>query len=327
MSPRLDPADRPRRSLRGAWWIAAAVAAFFALSAIWQVREVRHSASSRALGDGKNVATYGFDLAGLAVPRHLLVAGGMPRDGLAPLQTPPLLTAAQVDSLNHAERGKYLVADDLVVGVAAGPLARAYPLRVLNWHEVADDTLGGVPIAVAYHPLSGTTVVLDRRHRGEVLDLALSGLLYDSHHLLFDRRPEPDRSSLWVPLLGEAVAGPARGDTLRRVDHVLTTWAAWRAAHPATTVPWPDPAQRQAYKRDPYGNYASGDVLRYPVASLPPVPAGHRLKSRVAVRRGPDGALAGEFVTPEADGPDVRREPALAYAYWFAWEALLAGGR
>ncbi len=305
---RLDPTAAPRRGLRGAWWIAVAVAVFFVAVAAVQIREVQRSRGPVSRGDGKNPATYGFDLASLTVPARWLAAA-MPRDRVETLDLPPLLAAAGVDSLNRAERGKYLVADDLVIGVVVHGEARAYPLRVLNWHEVANDTLGGVPVAVAWHPLSGSAVVLDRRRGDSVLSLGISGLVWNSHHLLYDRGAvEP---SLWAPILGAAVAGPAAADTLAVVPSALVPWGAWRAAHPTTTVPLPDRAMRAAYKRDPYGNYQSGDVLRYPVVPLPPSGTGERLKEFVAVR------------AATAAGPVVM---ARAHAFRFLVEALQAEG-
>lgn len=283
---RLDPSAAPRRGLRGAWWIALAAGLFFVAVAVVQIGEVVRSRGRPRIGDGRDPATYGFDLDSLVLDRRWLAAG-MPNDGLRPLDTPPLLTAAGVDSLNRAERGKYLVSRDLVIGVAVPGAARAYPVRVLDWHEVANDTLGGVPLAVCWHPLSGAAVVLDRRRPGrEPLALATSGLLWNSHHLLHDA----DRS-LWAPLLARAVAGPATGDTLAVIPAALVEWAAWRAAFPATTVPWPEPAQRAAYKRDPYGNYRSGDRLRFPVAPLAPLAPGAGLKDPLAVGETPARGL------------------------------------
>jgi hypothetical protein len=300
---RIDPTGKPRRGLRGAWWIVVAGVLFFVAVAIVQLGEVRHSRQRPSVGDGKDPATYGFDLASLTIsPRWL--AAAMPRDRVTPLDWPPLLDAAQVDSLNRAERGKYLVGSDLVIGVVVAGVARAYPLRVLHWHEVVNDTLGGMPIAVAWHPLSGAAVVLDRRHDARELSLGVSGLVWNSHHLLYDRDGKPP--SLWAPILGTAVAGPAAGDTLAVIPSAVVAWERWRRAHPATTAPWPDPAMRQAYKRNPYGSYQSGDVLRYPVAPLPPLPRGERLMDLLPLG-----------VDPNVDIPTAR-----AHAYRFLVQAL-----
>jgi hypothetical protein len=304
---KIAPSGAPRRGLRGAAWIIVVVTVFFAAVAYVQIRAALHAA-------GGPPDREGFDLANLTVPRDLVVVSGLPRDGLAPLVEPPLLTPARVDSLNRAIHGKYLTPDDRVIGVVRGGVARAYPLRVLDWHEVALDTLGGVPVAVCWHALSGAAVVLDRRHHGEVLALSVSGLLYNSHHLLYDRGSE----SLWAPLLAQAVAGPAAGDTLAFLPHALMRWDAWRAAHPGTTVPDPADSLRLSYERSPYGNYDGADILRFPVAPLPALGPGERLKDELALTRD----AAGEWVARPADDG-----PALAHADRFAWHAIVQSQR
>jgi len=281
----LDPSSGPRRSLRGAWWVAAVVAAFFVLVAVVQIGAVLKSRGREVIGDGRDPASYGFDLASLTVSRHVLAAA-MVKDQLEPLAVTELLSPDQVDSLNRAERGKYLVSEDRVIGVKVGDVARAYPVRVLDWHEVVNDTIGGVPVAVCWHPLSGAAVALDRRHGDEVLELGVSGLVWNSHHLLFDRRPDAAGESLWAPLLAQAVAGPAAASSLEVIPSALVPWSQWRLAFPQTTVPYPDYAMRAAYKRDPYGAYASSDLLRYPVEDLPALAEGQRLKDPMLVGAG-----------------------------------------
>jgi hypothetical protein len=293
----------PRRGLRGAAWVVVVVTLFFAAVAYVQIRAALHAAGGPPRDDG-------FDLATLSVPRELVVASSLPRDGLVPLVQPLLLTPARVDSLNRAIRGKYLTPDDRVIGVVHAGVARAYPVRVLDWHEVALDTLGGVPVVVCWHALSGAAVVLDRRHAGEVLTFGVSGLLYNSHHLLYDRGSE----SLWAPLLARAVAGPATGDTLAILPHVLTRWDTWCAAHPGTTVPDPAESLRASYERSPYGNYEGADILRFPVAPLPALGPGERLKDELALTRDADG----DWVARPTDGA-----LALAHAHRFAWQAIV----
>jgi len=267
---RLDPTAGRRGSLRGAWWIAALVGMFFVAVAVLQIGEVLRHRGEVGVGDGKDPATYGYDLSALSIDDRWLAAT-MPKDNLESLDRPPLLTPHQVDSLNAAERGKYLVPDDRIIGVVVGDEARAYPVRVMNWHEVANDTLGGVAVAVTWHPLSGSAVVLRR----DELELSVSGLVWNSHHLLHDRE---QTESLWVPLLATAVLGPQQGRNLPLIPCALTTWGQWRAAYPHTTAPRPASAMKPAYKRDPYGNYWSGDTVRYPVSGMQESVAGRRLK-------------------------------------------------
>ncbi len=156
--------------------------AAFALYAAGVVRRRAHP-----IGDGRHVASYGFTLEPCLVPRALLVASGMPKDGLAALVDPPVWTGLQADAA-RVGHGRFLVPSDRVVGVRLGGAARAYPLRMLVWHEVVNDTLGGVPIAVTYDPLCDSAVAFRREVRGETLAFGVSGLLFDSNLVLYDRR-------------------------------------------------------------------------------------------------------------------------------------------
>jgi len=231
-----------------------------------------------------DVESYGFDLTGLAIERDLLMSGGMPRGGLAdatgavvrPADLPPggmkaltepqLLTAEEVFALNEADRGKFLVGEDRVVGVEVNGEARAYPIRVLNWHEIVNDELGGVPIAVTYSPLGDSVVVFDRRIGGEVVEFGHSGIVYNSNLVLYDVQSTAEASSLWSQLRFEAIAGPRVGERLGVLPMSVARWDAWLAAHPQTTVSRGIEAYKKQYRKNPYGHYfATGDV-KYPVA-------------------------------------------------------------
>lgn len=194
----------------------------------------------------------------------------MARDGLQALVNPGTITPNEIRLHNENERGKLLVSSDRVVGVELGGEARAYPLRLLRWHEAVNDTLGGRAVAVTYSPLSGGIAVWDRDHGGEILELAVSGRLLDSNTILYDRRPAGGSSSLWHQLTGEALTGPAVGARLDPLSASIQTWAGWIQAYPETTVMAPDPDSKRLYKRDPYHSYRGSQVLRFPVDPQPP---------------------------------------------------------
>jgi hypothetical protein len=355
-------ATHSRNSLRSAWWViglALLVSGSLFGYRLW--RALSEDAPPR-VGDGRHVASYGFVLVPSLVPPEEIVAAGLPKDGLPALTTPPLLDAAGVDSLNHAERGKYLVAGDRVIGLALGGSARAYPLRVLAWHEITDDTLGGRPVAITYSPLCDACAAFGREVGGQVREFRVSGLLHDSNLLMYDRQSDPGQESLWNQLQARAVTGPAAaaGLELEVLPIAVVTWRTWRAWHPETTVPLPAVAMRESYKRSPYGSYYGSDLLRFPVAPLPP-DRERPLKSRViAVRTDRDswrvyplaetsaaaGAaesdglpirLAGDGTLPlrilaredpaEVAVFDERRQelrPIIA-SFWFAWYATHPG--
>jgi hypothetical protein len=158
------------------------------------------------------------------------------------------------------------------VGVVLGEDARAYPLRVLNWHEIVHDRLGGRDLAITFSPLTRTVRVLDREVEGRTLDLRVSGLLTDSQTVLYDRAPDGTPESLWNPLTARAIAGPgaARGLRLGTVPASLVPWRVWREAHPETTVLRPGERLAKLYKRNPYGNYYMTGHPRFPASPMPP---------------------------------------------------------
>ena len=135
----------------------------------------------------------GFVLEPASIPAEEILAGGPRRDGIPALDHPSVLRAADADWSD----------DEPVLGVVVAGEARAYPVAILNWHELVNDTLGGEPILVSFCPLCGTGLVFDRRVGGEVRAFGVSGLLYRSDLLMFDRGSE----SLWSQISAEAKLG------------------------------------------------------------------------------------------------------------------------
>ncbi|WP_247009205.1 DUF3179 domain-containing protein [Halorientalis litorea] len=147
--------------------------------------------------------------------------------------------------------------DAEVLGVTRNGEARAYPLAVLNWHEVVNDEFGG-PLLVTYCPLCGSGVVAERFVAGEPTDFGVSGYLWRSDLVMYDEATE----SLWSQIAATAINGPQTGADLTLVPSSLTTWGAWRGDHPETRVLLPPPesgtitdARARNYARDPYENY------------------------------------------------------------------------
>ena len=333
--------------IRSGWWVAlAAVAVTLAVGTVLVA-----PLFDRAPGSSQGAD---FDLADTAVPSNLIVRA-MTRDGVRALVAPAMVDAKEVDRFNREERGKMLVPDDRVIGIEISGDARAYPLRLMRWHEVVNDVVGGEAVAVTYSPLCDSVAVFSREVEGEVVELGVSGLLYNSNTLLYDRRSGPPATPLWLQLDGRPVAGPTPGSRpqLALRPATLTTWASWRARHPATRVLAPLPEMKRLYKRDPYHSYFGSDLLRFPVEPLPPT-EGLLLKDRLVIItiEGEDAAFplpalaeaagtrSGSFevtvqglallirfdadlgvadVEPIGD-PD--RLTAVRYSFWFAWYAL-----
>lgn len=335
------------------WPLAAAAALCAAIVGTWLLG-LRNRLP--AIGDGHQVDSYHFDLSTCLVPRMNLVAAGVPKDGLPALVEPAVFTLAEVEAfteeLKRGHMGKFLTARDRVIGVEVDGQARAYPLEILNWHEVANDTVGGRPLLITYNPLCDSAVVFDRRVGAETLTFGFSGLLYNSNLLLYDKRPQGQGESLWSQLQFRAIAGPAAANrtTLKPYPAVLAHWSDWKAAHPDTTVLAPDRSRLKLYRRT-YEPYFGSDTLRYPVQPLPP-PDGPHAKARVLAlevggqwhvfevlalvqRVGPQGTwrteLGGVPVTlavrddPPCAWPVVDSGaplPVAVPAFWFGWHAL-----
>jgi hypothetical protein len=198
----------------------------------------------------------------LPVPDSALQRGA-PKDAI-PAITDPEFAADWSDVVERSQQyasplpeGLALSDDDAVIGVERDGRARAYPLRVLNWHEVVNDDFGG-PLLVTYCPLCGSAVTAERTVGGRPATFGVSGLLYRADLVMYDAATE----SLWSQILAQAIQGPRTGERLSLTPSSLTTWGAWREGHPDTEVLLPPPVSntvagrvRRRYAVDPYRGY------------------------------------------------------------------------
>ena len=316
----------------GGWVLTVALVVSIAGTA-WNLSPLWRRGRERPRGDGRTAASYGFDLADALVPKDRIVSSGMVADALPSIENPKTISFEELRASPDAGRQKLLVSSDEVIGVDLGGESRAYPLRMLAWHEIVNDTLGGVPIAVTYNPISGGMAVFDRRVRGTARTFGVSGLLYQSNLLLYDRCPGHAGESLWSQLQARAVTGPeaAAASELALVPFALCRFAGWAAAYPGSTVLAPIEGETARYNSDPYASYLHSDALRFPVDPLPPAgtfplkqpvfasPAGGRWTVTPLPRD--DGGTRFESVGP------LGTTPALGMvAYWFAWYATHPDG-
>ena len=185
------------------------------------------------------------DPAKMTIRLEEITWGGVKVDGIPSLDNPTLMNAAQAN---------YLVDDDLVFGIEINGDARAYPLRIMGWHEMFNDVIGGKPVALAYCTLCGAGVLFDTSVPGFDTPLVFgsSGFLYRSNKLMFDRQTD----SLWNQFTGKPVAGPLvnRGIELKTLPVAITSWAEWQRKHPDTKVL----SLRTGHQRD----YGSGVVYK-----------------------------------------------------------------
>ncbi len=184
--------------------------------------------------------------------------GGVGVNGIPPLVAPKVVGAAAAGWLNDSH---------LVFGIVVNGEARAYPKRILAWHEMARDRVGGIDLTIVYCTLCGTVIPYESTVGGVTRTFGTSGLLYRSNKLMFDE----ETMSLWSTLDGAPVVGPLAGSTLRLVARpvVTTTWGEWRRANPRTTVLSIDTGHQRDYSEGAaYRDYFATDRLMFRVPVL-----------------------------------------------------------
>lgn len=206
------------------------------------------------LGLGK-IPTTTFDLTRHSIPLDQIVDGGPGKDGIPAILSPRFVPAAAATFLQDTDR---------VLGLSVAGEARAYPIKILNWHEIVNDTFDGKPVVVTYCPLCGTGIAFDADFQGRRHTYGVSGLLYESDLLMYDHQTE----SLWSQIRMEAVAGPMTGQHLTPLFLNHTTWADWRAHHPSTGVLSTATGSFRNYDRDPYIGYVDQPDLFFDVAHV-----------------------------------------------------------
>ncbi len=185
-----------------------------------------------------------FDITRHSIPIQEILSGGPPRDGIPALNNPKFISASKGD--------RFLGKHDKVLAIEYNGVAKAYPIRILNWHEVVNDDFNGKPLLVTWCPLCMSGIAYDPQNAGARLIFGVSGKVYKSNLLMYDR----ETGSLWSQMLQKAVTGPLAGAALKMIPVEHTTWKYWRAQHPDTLVLSPDTGfKRDDYGLDPYTKY------------------------------------------------------------------------
>jgi hypothetical protein len=274
----------------------------------------------------------GFNVSNAIIPTGEILSGGPGRDGIPSIDQPRFVGPGAAG---------FMLPGDLVVSLTIGDQTRAYPLRILVWHEIVNDELGGLPIAVTYCPLCGTAMVFNRQVGNRTLSFGVSGLLHHSDVLMYDRQTD----SLWSQLAMKAVSGPQVNTKLEWLASEHLTWAAWKAKYPAGEVLSTQTGARRNYSGTAYAGYERSPDTMFPVPThrneLPRkewvvgvvvdgVARAYPLKSL------PPGQVVHEEVN--ADVLEISFHPASQLAevrragsgevvpsvkvYWFAWQAF-----
>jgi len=171
-----------------------------------------------------------------------IISGGPPPDGIPAIDAPLFQRAGEVD---------WIADDEPVIALDVEGAQRAYPVQIMHWHEIVNDTVAGRPIAITYCPLCNTALAFDRRVSDRVLSFGTSGSLYLSALVMYDRQTE----SLWSQVERTAIAGVLAGTELGLVPVTMIRWADWRAAFPAGWVLSRETGFVRDYGTNPYVDY------------------------------------------------------------------------
>ena len=271
----------------------------------------------------------GFALDGLRIPEDHITAGGPPRDGIRSVDTPKFAAP---------DEASWVAANTPVLGVAAGGAARAYPVHLIERHQIVNDVIGGAPVAVTYDPLAGSPRAFSRKVGERTLEFGVAGLLYNGNFLLYDRATE----SLWSQIRGEAVAGPLAGTRLDAVPIRQETMGMWAAREPETRVLEP-PVKTIDYRYSPFSSYWLENKIRWRVDATDPrfhakeVVVGVEVGGKARAYLGSLVTEAGGRIEDELGGHRIEIEystddavfrwtvpdaVSVTEAYWFAWKAF-----
>jgi hypothetical protein len=175
-----------------------------------------------------------------------ILSGGPPPDGIPPIDDPRFQAAASVG---------WLAAEEAVIALEIDGEARAYPVQIMMWHEIVNDTIADVPVTIAYCPLCNSALAYDRRLDDRILDFGTSGELFNSSLVMYDRQTE----SLWTHFDGQAVVGHLTGEQLDTFSIQMVSWERWLDANPDGLVLSRVTGFTRDYGRNPYEGYDNPD--------------------------------------------------------------------
>jgi hypothetical protein len=272
----------------------------------------------------------GFSIQGASVPVGAILEGGPRRDGIRSVDEPRFV---------GAEAATWVAADSQVIGVEIEGDARAYPVHLLEYHQIVNDEFAGKPVVVTYDPIAGTPIAFAASVAGQALHFGVSGLIYESNFLLYDRESE----SLWSQLLGQAISGPKKGARLRRIRVRQEAFAVWRHRHPETRVLERPMPKRIDYRYSRFQDYWISETVPFAVSArddrfhpkagvLGVVVDGAARAYLGPVLTELGGRIVDEFhghririaydVAASSFSWEIPDEIEVTDAYWFAWKAF-----
>lgn len=267
-----------------------------------------------------------------SIPLGEILDGGPGKDGIPSIDEPKFESAHKATS--------FLNDEDPGIGLIVNGEARFYPYRILVWHEIVNDSIQGTPVLVTYCPLCATGIVFDRRVDGVAEEFGVSGKLWQSNLLMYNRAVNEKNESLWSQVLGEAVVGVHTEKTLAVIPSDIMRWGEWKKLHPDTKALSSDTGTSRNYGRDPYGDYYTSESIMFgsqfrdtrlhPKALILGIRIGETYKA-YPLDKIPEGASADVFdkkiITIERTGEVVRFRDgdtnlSSVPAFWFSWLAV-----
>ena len=274
----------------------------------------------------------GFLLENTLIPVDQIFSGGPAKDGIPAIDKPQFIAADQVTFLDK---------DDVILGMEYQGLAKAYPVNILNWHEIVNDRFNDQAVLITFCPLCGSGMAFSAVIDHQVHTFGVSGLLYNSDVLLYDRQTE----SLWSQLMARAISGPHLGRHLVSLPLLQTTWQQWRKLHPETLVLSTATGFKRDYSNNPYADYIVSPQTMFPLTATSrryhPKQAVLGLEINGQVRAYPfielekspenfSELVGGQLITVRYDrkhqsaavyDQHAKQLPAVT-TYWFAWYAF-----
>ena len=256
-----------RLTLGGGGWVLVLMAFVTFGIVCWAISPAVLRLVYPAPGDGETIDSYQFDMSNLSIEEKTLVPAMQHRDMSPVLIDPEILSVEELAEKNTAQRNRFLVSGDLVVGITVGDETRAYPLHVLNLHEVVNDTIGGLPILVYWNWPSGHVAVFERTIEGEVKAFGLSGLSGNGSMLLYGKTEEVGGEQLFSAMLGQSITG--EHIALIPVAHEVTSWKSWFERNSSTTSLAPVEGFKKRYRKGDPRIYFLNDTIYFPVRPMP----------------------------------------------------------
>ena len=205
------------------------------------------------------------DFSNTSVDLSEILSGGPPKDGIPSIDDPSFIPVVQAKQYADTEP---------VIGLSINGDARAYPLQILMWHEIVNDVVGGVPVAITFCPLCNAAIVFDRRLEGQILEFGTTGKLRRSDLVMYDRQTE----SWWQQFLGQGIAGKMNGKVLKTIPSRLESMALFRKRFKVAKVLIPSSNSSRRYGANPYASY---DSMPQPFLYRGPMPTGIAPLARV----------------------------------------------